>query len=177
MSSSGSQVNTCVPATWPTIVSDERRSRVASAMNMSRSVTTPASLPFSTTGRIPQSASSISSAAAARLVSGSQVVGCAVMMSLTFTVSSSRVASRLGPRQLPYRNAHGAVGGIVLAQRKPVGGVSRKFRVAARNFPLRIRITGGRTPNHERYADHRQVQRLPSIDEEGSHEDPHAHRY
>ena len=45
MSSSGPQVNTWLRATAPTVISDARLLRVASAMYMSRSVTTPTGEP------------------------------------------------------------------------------------------------------------------------------------
>jgi hypothetical protein len=55
-------------------------------MYMSRSVATPVSLPFSTTGRMPQSVSHIRPAAAANVLSGVQVRGSGVMMSLIYMV-------------------------------------------------------------------------------------------
>src|SRR5688572_33259416 len=59
-------------------------------MNRSRSVTTPRSFPSLTTGRIPQSACSISAAAAARFVSGDAVTGSCVMSSEIFMIASRR---------------------------------------------------------------------------------------
>ena len=83
-SSSGLQVATFLVATAPTLTSEARAFRVASAMYMSRSVTTPTSSPSSTTGRMPQSPSHIRCAVAASVVSGVHVVGAAVISSLTF---------------------------------------------------------------------------------------------
>lgn len=59
----------------PTMISDARSSRVARAMHMSRSVTTPTSFPSSSTGTMPQSPSSIRAAAATRFVRGEHVRG------------------------------------------------------------------------------------------------------
>jgi CBS domain-containing protein len=90
-SSSGPQVATGLAATAPTLKTAARSFRVASAMYMSRSVTMPTSSPSSTTGRMPQSASHISRAATATVVSGEHVWGSVVMISLTFMVGVSRL--------------------------------------------------------------------------------------
>src|ERR1700674_1723368 len=68
-----------------TLISPGRRFRVPRAMHMSRSVTTPKTLPsLPTTGRNPQFPFHINSVAAPKFVSGWQQYGVAVISSLTF---------------------------------------------------------------------------------------------
>jgi hypothetical protein len=69
--------------------------RVTAREHMSRSVTTPTNRPLSTTGKMPQSPSSISAAADARFESGEQVLTSDVMASLIFIHASFLVTLRV----------------------------------------------------------------------------------
>src|SRR4051812_6256388 len=104
-------------------------------MYMSRSVTTPTSFSPSTTGRKPQSASSMRAAAVARFVCGEQVVGVAVMMSLIFTMPPLR-AECLAKERLRNRRAHGSpfVGNSML-----VGGSSEAY-YRVKETPMRLPV-------------------------------------
>src|ERR1017187_1363956 len=102
MSSSGLHEKTRPDVTSPTVRSPANRFRVASAINISRSVTTPV-MPLSlfVIGRIPQFSRHMMSAAIPRFVSRLQQTGGATITSLTFMISLLIIYVNQAPQPSP----------------------------------------------------------------------------